>query len=92
MGPNEHRIGGQLGGANHHSEQVPAHTELLAVDAGLCRHPDRTVVEHVDGGVQRQWVAGALDDDVGPQVDRVPAGGIRRTELTMTLISGNFST
>ena len=65
MGPNEHRIGGQLGCANHHSEQVPAHTELLAVDAGLCRHPDRTVVEH---GLRRAAAVGgwcALDDDVG---------------------------
>ena len=78
MGPNEDRIGAEPSRANEYSEQVPAHTEFLAVDARPRRHPDGFVLEHGDRGVQWQWVAGALDDDVGVQVDRVSVGGIRR--------------
>ena len=64
----------------HHARQVPAHTQLLAVDNGLCQYPDRTVVEHGDDRVKRQRVADALNVDVGEQVDGVPVGGIRRAE------------
>ncbi len=47
----------------HLAQQVPAHTQLLAVDNGLCQYPDRTVVEYGDGRVKRQRVADALDRD-----------------------------
>src|SRR6185436_7864267 len=80
MGPNEHRIGGEPSRANEHSEQVPAHTEFLAVDARPRGHPDRFVLEHGNRGVQWQWVADALDDDLGVQVDVVSVGGFRRRD------------
>jgi hypothetical protein len=86
----EHRVRREVSCGAHHAEQVPAYTELLAVDRGLCRYPDRPVVEHGDGRVKRQWVADALDVDIGEQIDVSPPEGV--AAVTTTLIAGNFST